>query len=160
MPSLQTDRHPCPPYRQTDRQTSTAGQHSAHRVEAIAFILGQESVQRHGLGHGLELPTEDETQVAKGRLYLCSPLAQDNQPFVVLFSAGVRGTFCSRATFPVHSVPCPVLAWNCSDATRAGRRQQMRQEHSHITDGTLTIHHPLPLLSYLVSFQLQDMENP
>lgn len=160
MHALPTDRQTDIHALHTDRQTSMAGQRSAHMVEAIAFILGQESVQRHGLRHGLELPTEDEMQLAKGRLYLCSQLAPDNQPFVVLFSAVVRGTLCSRTTFPVHCVPCPVLAWNCSDATRAGRRQQMRQEHSHITDGTLTIHHPLPPLSYLVSFQLQDVENP
>ena len=160
MRALRTDR---PPW------CSLPDLHSARTVEAIAFIFGQESVQTHGtpmpginacLWHRLQLPTKNKTQAAKGRPDLHPTPPQDNQPFVVLLSAGSRGTFCSRTTSPVHCVLPSVPPRSRSDATRAGRRRQTRQEHSHITDGTFTTRRPLPPLSHLVSFQLQDAENP
>lgn len=104
----------------------------------------------------LQIPTENKTQAAKGRPDLHPIPPQDNQPFAVFSSAGSRGTFCSCTTFPVHRV----LTQSCSYATRAGRRLQTRQEHSHITHGTFVSHHPLPPLTYPASFQLQGIENP
>lgn len=132
MCALHTHRPPC---------CSLPNLCSARTVEEKAFILGRESVQTRGtptaginscLWHGLQLPTKNETQAAKGRPTLHPTPPRDNQLFVVLFSAGSRGTFCSRTTFPVHSVLHSVVPPGLAGGGRQGRS----------TDGTFSIHHP------------------
>lgn len=126
----------------TDRQTSMPDQCSAHTVsDSLHPWSGEHANTWHSHVRRQLLPlarapapAKNKMQVAEGRPDLCPTPPQDNQPFVVLFSAGSGSTVCSRTTFPLHCVLCSVLPQSCSDATRAGRRQQTRQEH--ITNGT------------------------
>lgn len=114
---------------------------SARTVEEKTFILGRESMQTHGTPtaginscpwHRLQLPTKNKIEAAKGRPTLHPTTPRDNQLFVVLFSAGSRGTLCSRTTFPVHSVLHSVVPPGLAGGGRQGRS----------TDGTFSIHHP------------------
>lgn len=135
---------------------------SACPVEAIAFILAQERRQTQGtamsgisscLWQRLQLQLRARCGWPKEGPASIPP--QDNQPIVVLFSA------VSPRTLPEHCVLLSGMPQSCRDASRAGRRQQARQEeHSHISDGTAPIHCPLPPPSYLLPFPLQDAESP
>lgn len=145
MSSIQTDRHP--------HQSS---------AQLTAFTLGQGSAQTHGTTmsginscprHGVQLPIKNKIQVAKGRPNLCPTPPQDNQPFVVLFSAGSTGTVCI-----VSSTQCCRSTVVMPRGRAGGGRQGRSTAASPTGHSWSTI--PWPPLSYLVSFQLQDMENP
>lgn len=134
---------------------------SARTADAIAFIFAEESGHTQGtamsganacLWYRLQLQLRTRCRWPKQGPTSIPP--QDNQPFAVLFSA------VSARTLPARCVLPSVLPQSCRDATRAGRRQQARQEHSHISDGTFPSHRPLPPLSYLLPFQLRDAETP
>lgn len=130
LPSGSDSLHPC-----SGEETNTGHCHVRNQLLPLA-----------------EAPAPAKSKVPKEGPTSIPP--QDNQPIVVLFSA------VSPRTLPEHCVLLSGMPQSCRDTSRAGRRQQARQEHSHISDGTAPIHCPLPPPSYLLPFQLQDAETP